>query len=418
MTSRSALLIGCSRYKDTFFAELDAPFHDLAELSTVLSSQEIGRYAVQRLYNVSATEAKVATSKLFKGVKKTDVLFIHFSCHGWLDDAYRLHLVLRDSQSQHIEATGFSVELLAELLETCASEQIILSLDCCYSGRAKRVLTHRGPKSVNLGASLEGKGSGFAILTATTEVQAAMEPSGKLRKLGAPRTSLYVTALVDGLKTGDADMNRDGIVSTSDLADYLTQRFRGHAQQPTASLFLKTPVVVALNPQYQEPDREAGEPAKRPETETICRVLRTAPLRLGLVARPGADDAGLQNLLKKMKQVGRETILGYRDMGYTERLFSGFIPVWRSHDGYLVFTNRSVHLPKGGGSLTYAELADHRIKASSKWHPGHPRQGGSYTTYHVTLTHPYRTLSLAVEREIAEPLAELLTNLAGLVTEG
>ncbi|MFF7766545.1 caspase domain-containing protein [Streptomyces massasporeus] len=186
MTERRALLIGCSRYQDRSFAELAAPFHDLAELSTVLSRQDIGGYTVQRLFDVTASEARLAVSALLKEAKRTDVLFVHFSCHGWLDDTFRLHLVLRDSRSEHIEAAGFSVALLAELLEVCASEQIVLSIDCCYSGRVKRVLTHRGPSSVGLGARLQEAGSGFAVLTSADEVQAAIEPSGKLRKVGAP----------------------------------------------------------------------------------------------------------------------------------------------------------------------------------------------------------------------------------------
>ncbi|MER7898641.1 caspase family protein [Streptomyces sp. NPDC096046] len=415
MTERRALLIGCSRYQDPSFAELAAPFHDLAELSTVLSRQDIGGYTVQRLFDVTASEARLAVSALLKEAKRTDVLFVHFSCHGWLDDTFRLHLVLRDSRSEHIEATGFSVALLAELLEVCASEQIVLSIDCCYSGRVKRVLTHRGPSSVGLGARLQEAGSGFAVLTSADEVQAAMEPSGKLRRVGAPRTSLYVTALVEGLRTGDADLDRDGVVSLPDLAEYLRQRFVGQAQQPTASLFLKRPVTVALNPQHPVPDKVTGRPPAPADTEDICRVLRSAPLALGLVIRPPDDDPALRGLRKAMPGASGEKVLGYQDRGHYLHLFNNFLPVWRSHEGYLVFTDTAVHLPKRGGRLTYEELAIHEIRAKSTWVSGHYRQGGGYVSHYVLLAHPYRRLTLgAGSADSAERMAALLSALAGL----
>ncbi|CAL9307256.1 MULTISPECIES: caspase family protein [Streptomyces] len=415
MTERRALLIGCSRYQDRSFAELAAPFHDLAELSTVLSRQDIGGYTVQRLFDVTASEAQLAVSKLFKESKRTDVLFLHFSCHGWLDDTFRLHLVLRDSHSGHIEATGFPVTLLAELLETCASEQIVLSIDCCYSGRVKRVLTHRGPSSVGLGARLQEAGSGFAVLTSADEVQAAMEPSGKLRKIGAPRTSLYVTAMVEGLRTGDADLDRDGVVSILDLAEYLRQRFVGQAQQPTASLFLKRPVTVALNPQQPVSDKVTGRPSAGANTEEICRVLRGAPLALGLVIRPPDDDPGLRHLRKTTPGVAGEKILGYWDRGHRWHLFNNFLPVGRSHDGYLVFTHTAVHLPKRSGRLTYEELGAHEITAESVRVAGHYRQGGGYVSSYVLLKHPYRSLTFGDgSRDSAERLAALLNSLAGI----
>ncbi|NUV58811.1 caspase domain-containing protein [Streptomyces sp. CAI-85] len=416
MTERRALLIGCSRYEDRSFAELAAPFHDLAELSTVLSRPDIGGYSVQRMFDATATEAQLAVSKLLKEARRTDVLFVHFSCHGWLDDMFRLYLVLRDSRSDHIEASGFSVGLIAELLESCASEQIVLSIDCCYSGRAKRVLTARGPSSVGLGARLQDAGSGFAVLTSADEVQLAMEASGKFRRVGAPRTSLYVTALVDGLRTGDADLDRDGVVSLPDLAEYLRQRFTGQAQQPTASLFLKRPVTVALSPRRQQPGTAAGGTITPASEEEICRVLRSAPLALGLVVGPPDDDPALPHLRKSMPGVIGEKILGYRDRGHSWTLLNNAIPLWRSHNGYLVFTDSAVHLPKRGGRLTYKELADHEITAESDWAPGHPRQGGSYSYSYVLLKHPYRSLTLGAGNsdEHAERLAGLLNSLAGL----
>ncbi|MFF7766544.1 hypothetical protein ACFZC7_08475 [Streptomyces massasporeus] len=174
-------------------------------------------------------------------------------------------------------------------------------------------------------------------------------------------------------------------------------------------------MTVALNPQHPPPDTATGKPPAPADTEEICRVLRSAPLALGLVVRPPDDDPALRNLRKTMPGVAGEKILGYQDWGHTWALFNNFLPVWRSRNGYLVFTDTAVHLPKRRGRLTYEELATHEIVPESAYVSGHYRQGGGYISHCVLLKHPYRTLTLGVESaDGAKRLADLLNSLAGL----
>jgi hypothetical protein len=76
------------------------------------------------------------------------------------------------------------------------------------------------------------------VITASDAMQYSFE-GGQRVEGAAPEPSPFTRALVEGLRTGEADRNDDGFVSINELFDYLEDRVRqlSPAQTPTKSAF-------------------------------------------------------------------------------------------------------------------------------------------------------------------------------------
>ncbi|WP_404800543.1 hypothetical protein [Actinomadura montaniterrae] len=69
---------------------LRSPAQDAAGLSAVLSDPAVGDFAVATMANGPAHEIIGALEDHFADARPTDVLLVHFSCHGWKDESGRL----------------------------------------------------------------------------------------------------------------------------------------------------------------------------------------------------------------------------------------------------------------------------------------------------------------------------------------
>ena len=122
------------------------------------------------------------------------------------DDDGRLYFAAMDTEKCLLAATAVSAAWLNDVMERCRARAIVLLLDCCYSGAFVR-----GSKSddgVHLKEKLAGRGR--AILTASNALEYAWEGE---ELSGQPQPSLFTAATVEGLETGEADRDGDGVVS-------------------------------------------------------------------------------------------------------------------------------------------------------------------------------------------------------------
>jgi hypothetical protein len=100
------------------------------------------------------------------------------------------------------------------------------------------------------GARREGfEGRGRAVLTASNAIEYAWE-GGELSDEGQ-QPSLFTATIVDGLRTGEADFDRDGVVSIDDLYKHVWERVRalrpGQSPQMWA-LGLERGLYIARSP--------------------------------------------------------------------------------------------------------------------------------------------------------------------------
>lgn len=217
MVSRYALIIGNSQYEG--FPPLVAPVQDAEQLSQVLENQEVGAFTeVSKLLNASAQEMRVAVSELFsRPHKPDDVLLFYFSGHGELDDDNNLFLIARDTKRGHLlGATSLEAAYITRAMNSARSRRQVIILDSCYSGAIAK-----GAKGQRIGTRsiFEGNGYGRYVLTASDGLQLSWE--GDRIVEGEVSTSFFTHFLVEGLRTGAADLDGDGHIEITELYDYV-----------------------------------------------------------------------------------------------------------------------------------------------------------------------------------------------------
>ncbi len=220
MAARDALIIACARYEDAGLAALRSPAHDVQALAEVLSNPDIGAFQVRSIIDSDEVTVRRAVATFFANRSTDDTLLVHFSCHGVKGDDGLLYFATRDTELASLDATAVPAEFVHRQMNKSRSRRVVLMLDCCYSGAFARGL-HRG--SVDADISEQFAGRGRSIITASSEMEYAFDSLGED---DAPSPSVFTSAVVDGLRTGDADRGGDGVVSVDELYDYVFDRVR------------------------------------------------------------------------------------------------------------------------------------------------------------------------------------------------
>src|SRR5215211_4838586 len=211
-----ALIIGNNKYDDQKLAQLKTPAADSQALAKILVDKTIGSFdEVTPLINQTETQIRRAISAFLTNKKPDDLVLLYFSGHGVLDDRGRLYLALKDTQYDLLKATSISSSFVADEMDSCRSKRQILILDCCHSGAFGRGT--KGEQKAITETTFEGSGFGRVVLTASDSTQYALEGDQIIKQT---ELSLFTHFLLEGLKTGEADTNRDGLISLDEWYDY------------------------------------------------------------------------------------------------------------------------------------------------------------------------------------------------------
>jgi len=211
-----ALIIGSNKYDDPKLAQLKTPAADSQALAKVLGDARIGAFdEVTPLINQNESQVRRSISSFLINKKPDDLVMLYFSGHGVLDDRGRLYLALRDTQVNLLKATSIPSSFLADEMDSCRSKRQILVLDCCHSGAFERGT--KGDQKAITETTFEGSGFGRVVLTASDSTQYALEGDQVIKQT---ELSLFTHFLLEGLKTGEADTNNDGMISLDEWYDY------------------------------------------------------------------------------------------------------------------------------------------------------------------------------------------------------
>jgi WD40 repeat protein len=247
---RRALIVTADRYADHRLRQLKSPPHDASELGKVLGDPEIGGFDVAILANRPAHEVRRAVSTFFSNRDHGDVLLLHFACHGEKSEDGDLYLVTSDTDLDDLDGTALEAAFVCKKMDRSRSKRIMLFLDCCYGGAVVRGLRPRAGSAVHVKESFEGHGQGRVILTASSATEYAWERDSQRTFVNVPLTSVFTTAIVEGLRNGDADKDRDGKVGVDELYEYIYRRILKETphQTPGRWNFLQGTLYVARNP--------------------------------------------------------------------------------------------------------------------------------------------------------------------------
>ena len=246
--ARLALVVATSTYTDPGLRRLRAPARDAADLAQVLADPGIGGFAVTTVIDRPAQQIKLAVEDFLDGRGTGDLLLVYLSCHGLLDNYRRLYFAATDTRKDRLGSTGVESAWVLEQLEHCRARRQVLILDSCFSG----AFAHgaKGEADLGLPDRFLGHGRGRVVLTASTATEYSFE--GKPTDAAiTPAGSVFTTALVRGLRTGAADLDRDGHVSVDDAYAYVFDQVQaaGAAQTPQRWLYgAEGQIQLARNP--------------------------------------------------------------------------------------------------------------------------------------------------------------------------
>jgi len=249
--------------------------------------------------------------------KAEDVVLVCYVGHGLLDSEGELYLATR-ATDHLVEGLGFTAlsyrTLRAELARTRA-RQVIVVLDCCFSGQASAV-----PFPAVLDGFATIRPPGSYVLASAAPEESALAPPGQRH---TAFTGELIRLLREGDPAGPPELTLDHLYRCLDraLADQGRPRPRRYAVGRAGEL------VVAPNPAYQPPTRPSPPSAT---SDGVC------PYR-GLAAYDAADaeyffgrEAFTKHLVSRLDEqvpgAGILIVIGPSGSGKSSLLRAGLIP--------------------------------------------------------------------------------------------
>ena len=221
--TRSALIVANDSYTDPGLSRLRAPDSDAQALARVLRDPDIGDFEVRVLLNEPAHEVNLAVEEFFADRRPDDLLLVHFSCHGVKDESGELFFAAANTRLRRLGATAVAAEFVNRRMNRSRSRRVVLLLDCCYAGAFERGMTARAGTGIGIGEQFGGRGR--AVITASSAMEYAFE-GDQLADTREQAPSVFTSALVEGLETGEADRDQDGLVALDELYDYVYDKVR------------------------------------------------------------------------------------------------------------------------------------------------------------------------------------------------
>jgi|GEM_PF-4930908 len=211
-----ALLIGVSEFADAALAPLPAALRDINAVQIALDDPEMGGFdEVRLLENPDRPQMEDAIDALFRDRQRDDLVLLYFSGHGIKDDTGKFSLATRITEKHRLRTTAVAASFVHDVMSSSKSRRQVVILDCCFSGAFAQGMTAKDDASVDVKAQLGGEGR--AVLTASTATQYAFAQANE-------ELSVYTRFLVEGIRTGAADVDTDGHITVDELHEYAQRK--------------------------------------------------------------------------------------------------------------------------------------------------------------------------------------------------
>ena len=274
---RSALLVATDRYDDEGFTQLRAPAGDAAALAEVLGDPEIGGFEVQPpLLNQPEGVVRREIDGFLDSARLGDTVLLYVSGHGVLSQSGQLFFAMVDTMLDRLRSTAVPGSFVHDVMTHSRAHRKVLILDCCHSGAFARGMSTKSDRQVHVGDRFQGRG--HVTLTASDELEYALEEDHVESLGGAQANSLFTRLLVEGLRSGEADVNGDGLVSVDELYEYVFDHMRDRTTNQTPGIegVVRGEIIIATaRPRPRRRAGRRGAPRARLKPQ-VANLLRRA----------------------------------------------------------------------------------------------------------------------------------------------
>ena len=272
MARRIAFLIGNQTFSpESNLPPLRGPVNDIAAVARLLRDPERGKF--EEVYEFLDKPSYQVMPEIEQAMGRSasgDLFLIYYSGHGKLDRNGALCLATADTRHDALLFTSIRAGHLSDLVEQTDCDQVVLLLDCCYSGAIDSGL--KGDASSALQTVID-EARGFHIVTASTKVQTTRETvtaSGMVM-------GRFTAALVNGIKAAPLDSERNGRIHLSHLRSHLERVISGSTPQYFVRRGFGDPLIS------YSPTAEVLRPG--PERLYEAKALVNQGFRLGTIDR-------------------------------------------------------------------------------------------------------------------------------------
>jgi uncharacterized caspase-like protein len=217
--AKVALLVGVSEYLEGL-NPLPGAVKDIEAMQRVLQHPEMGDFDdVKILSNPEPITMQEAIETLFSDRTKDELALLFFSGHGVKDESGLLYFATRltrkNPKGDLVKATAVSAYFVQNIMSNSRCKRQVVILDCCFSGAFAEGMTAKDDGVVDVKTQLGGEGR--AVLTSSTSTQYSFEQQEF-------DLSVYTRYIVEGIETGAADLDKDGLISVDNLHEYARKK--------------------------------------------------------------------------------------------------------------------------------------------------------------------------------------------------
>jgi uncharacterized caspase-like protein len=136
---RRALLLAAPNVDDPAFGRLHLE-EQVAKLASLLADPEVCAFDVTSLVDPTTSEATRVVERTFSAASSKDLILFYFAGHGLKDDQGQLFFALRDTELPLLRSTALAADFVSKQMDLSRAGQVVVLLDCAYSGAFIREL--------------------------------------------------------------------------------------------------------------------------------------------------------------------------------------------------------------------------------------------------------------------------------------
>ena len=217
---KHAFLVGVGSYEDEGLSNLDSPAMDVKDWAKILENPELGAFdRVQVAIDEDAHELQDRIYDFLSQADPADFLLLYYSGHGRLHEGRRLYLTAARTDLDRLPPTAIPTDELRHWVDECRAGEVVLVLDCCHAG-AFADLKQRGDRS-------------RIVIVSAGATESAHEGDG-YKQHALP--SAFAGPFLEGLRTGAADNDGNGIISVREAFEYAAARMVDRERRQTPQM--------------------------------------------------------------------------------------------------------------------------------------------------------------------------------------